>query len=188
MGLIAPWHAESSFTRDQTRVWYDSRWILIHCTTREHYKLSNAHVPLIPPRSLSCVPVLLMQLHCRRGIPSRSHFSVNILQLSGMTCVLFSEYLSSSHTELWCQMKIKIGLHLNTLWARQPYEMILLSSLIYRRIKKMFKNLPNSMQLVRWQSIIADSADLVPNPTLILAPENSVSILVLTFPFILRQS
>ena len=35
MGLVAPWHVESSQTRDWTCVPCIGRWILIHCTTRE---------------------------------------------------------------------------------------------------------------------------------------------------------
>ena len=34
-GLVAPWHVESSQTRDQAHVSYIGRWILIHWTTRE---------------------------------------------------------------------------------------------------------------------------------------------------------
>ena len=32
-GLVAPWHVESSQTRDHTPVSWIGRWILIHCTT-----------------------------------------------------------------------------------------------------------------------------------------------------------
>ena len=39
MGLVALWHVGSSQTRDQTRVPYIGRWILIHCTTREVQQL-----------------------------------------------------------------------------------------------------------------------------------------------------
>ena len=34
-GLVAPWHVESSQTRDQTCVCCTDRQILIHCATRE---------------------------------------------------------------------------------------------------------------------------------------------------------
>ena len=34
-GLVAPWHVESSQTRDRTCVLCIGRWILIHCTTKE---------------------------------------------------------------------------------------------------------------------------------------------------------
>ena len=33
--LVAPWHAKSSWTRDQTCVPCSGKWILTHCTTRE---------------------------------------------------------------------------------------------------------------------------------------------------------
>ena len=35
LGLVAPQHMESSWTRAQTRVPCIGRWILNHCTTRE---------------------------------------------------------------------------------------------------------------------------------------------------------
>ena len=35
MGLVAPWHVESSWTRDRTCVPCSGRHILIHCATRE---------------------------------------------------------------------------------------------------------------------------------------------------------
>ena len=35
MGLVAPWHVESSRTRDQIHVPCTGRWILNHCATRE---------------------------------------------------------------------------------------------------------------------------------------------------------
>ena len=35
MGIAAPWHVESSQTRDQTQVPCVGRWILNHWTTRE---------------------------------------------------------------------------------------------------------------------------------------------------------
>ena len=34
-GLVAPWHVESSWIGDWTRVSCIGRWILIHCSTRE---------------------------------------------------------------------------------------------------------------------------------------------------------
>ena len=34
-GLVAPWHVESSWTRDQTRAPCTGRQVLIHCTTTE---------------------------------------------------------------------------------------------------------------------------------------------------------
>ena len=34
-GLVAPWHAESSKTKDRTCVPYIGRWILKHRTARE---------------------------------------------------------------------------------------------------------------------------------------------------------
>ena len=35
MGLVAPWHVGSSWTRAGTRVPCIGRWILNHCATRE---------------------------------------------------------------------------------------------------------------------------------------------------------
>ena len=35
MGLVAPWHMESSQSRNQTCVLYIGRQIVIHCTTME---------------------------------------------------------------------------------------------------------------------------------------------------------
>ena len=47
-GLIAPWHVEYSWTRDQTHVPCTGRKILTHCTTREvliiHYKYSSVYM------------------------------------------------------------------------------------------------------------------------------------------------
>ena len=73
MGLIAPWHVESSFTRDQTLILCNGRWILTHCTTREHYELSNTHVPPIPPQQVSCVSVLL-----EIGLQKRHFFQISL--------------------------------------------------------------------------------------------------------------
>ena len=41
MGLVAPWHAESSQSRDRTHILCTGRWILIHSITRAVQALSD---------------------------------------------------------------------------------------------------------------------------------------------------
>ena len=44
MGLVAPWHVESSWTRDQTHVPCFGRWILIQCAGREVLASPHLHI------------------------------------------------------------------------------------------------------------------------------------------------
>ena len=64
MGLVAPWHVESSWTRDRTCVLCVGRWIINHCTTRE--VLIHAILTCSSRRSKEA----LLRENSRKGIAS----------------------------------------------------------------------------------------------------------------------
>ena len=66
IGLVAPWHVESSRTRDRTHVPCTGRQILIHCTTREAHRSLSVQCSSVTP---SC-PTLYNPMDCSTpGLP-----------------------------------------------------------------------------------------------------------------------
>ena len=80
-GLVAPWHAGSSWTRTRTRIPCNGRWILNHCATRE------AHHWSFNPRLLNCLSPSsqVTEDYCVLGTPPGSAQIVKLK--TKLTCI-----------------------------------------------------------------------------------------------------
>ena len=118
-GLVAPWHMESSRTRDQTRVSCIARRILYHWAAREAWKAESWPLDL---QGSPCMSSFILwhwlwatpcPVHCRTllgGAWARIYFSVAFPSLS-----LFFFFFSSLKTKVpWEHLQVCLSLEKTT--------------------------------------------------------------------------